>query len=250
MKIKKKAKIWLRTLTYYLYSITANRNANILTSKETVDLALNTKKSIIRLGDGEFNILNGKSIHYQKYSKELSNQLQHVINEYLEKPKETGYLLCMPREYIKPNGMKFLLNRKLVSSWAYTRYTFKKKYDVEIDYGNSFIFADGNEPLYSRFWQQSNIDRIIFVHNNSLYGQNFKIKYGVETISILIPEKNSFESVDNIYRNILEHIKDVDKTLVLVSAGPSAKILVWKLTKVNIWAIDTGHCWDDPLIIF
>ena len=38
------------------------------------------KKSIARFGDGEFNILFGRSINFQKYNKTLRDKLLKVLN--------------------------------------------------------------------------------------------------------------------------------------------------------------------------
>jgi len=249
MKTINRVIIWIKTIMYYLLSIKSNRKSTIMTIEETINYIKRTRRSVIRLGDGEFNILNGKSIHYQNHSPKLSDQLQQIINEYIENYPNIDYLLCMPKEYLTPNGFRFILNRKLISSWAYSRFVFKKKYDLDIEYGNSFIFGRGNELIYSNIWNSPDVTRVIFVHNSKSYGEIFNERYNIETKTIVIPEKNAFDSIEKTYLSIKENIDDFDKTLVLISAGPSAKVLTWKLSKDGIWAIDTGHCWDDPLII-
>lgn len=35
--------------------------------------------------------------------------------------------------------------------------------------------------------------------------------------------------------------------MVLISAGPCGKVIVFRLKNVGVQVIDTGHCWDDPL---
>lgn len=46
---------------------------------ESLDLILNKHKSVIRFGDGEFNIIRGESIFYQDYNKELALRLESII---------------------------------------------------------------------------------------------------------------------------------------------------------------------------
>lgn len=82
-KMCRRIKSWIDVLYYFFISFSGSR-ANILSSEETVDEILKNKKSLIRLGDGEFGIFRGKSIHYQKYSKELMDEFIKIKNEYEE----------------------------------------------------------------------------------------------------------------------------------------------------------------------
>ena len=42
---------------------------------ESLDLILQDNKSVIRFGDGEFDLIRGASIPYQTYDSELANRL-------------------------------------------------------------------------------------------------------------------------------------------------------------------------------
>lgn len=242
----RRLKIWFKVIFSFFASIACCKKARILDVDKTIEVILKEKKSVIRLGDGEFNILQGEDVHYQKHSKELQLKMECLINEYLSNPEKSEYILCMPGEFLKCSGIKLLRRKVYIVSWAISRYIFKKIYDRKVTYGEAFLFGKGNEEKYKKIWLDSNIENIIFVHNEKRYSEEFEKKYNIKTKNILVKSKNSFENHEEILNSILKEIKN-DKTMVLISAGPCAKYLVYELTKKGIWAIDTGHCWDSPL---
>lgn len=231
-------------------SIKCVRNATFLNYYETVDNALKSRKSILRFGDGEFILLSGKGIHYQDFSKELQSELNDIIETYINDPKSCEYILCMPADFLICNGLKLLKKREYISSWSYTRKLFKYKYDKPLVYGNSFLFAKGNEKIYKKLW--NGVENVIFVHNDEQYSKKFRKKYNINTYSVIIPSKNAFERREQILQNILDKAQLIgkDNTVILISAGPCGKVLVKKLSELGYIAYDTGHCWDDPLKVF
>lgn len=239
--------IWIKTIYYFLTSINCCKKSKILNIEDTKKLVLLKKKSIIRLGDGEFNLINGKDIHYQKYSDNLKSDLETIITKYLEDPEKVNYILCMPGEYFRPNGLKLAKRKVYVSSWSFSRYLFKKKYDREIIYGDSFLFGKGKEEIFKQIWTKSGVQNVIFVHNQEEFALEFEKRFSIKTESIKIPSKNAYQKKEHILKKIMEAATDKTDLMVLISAGPCAKYLVQQLAGKNIWAIDTGHCWDDPL---
>ncbi|WKA57817.1 GT-D fold domain-containing glycosyltransferase [Planococcus shenhongbingii] len=239
-------KIWLKTIYYFVFSLKCNNTALLMNGNDTVKEVLKNKKSIIRFGDGEFNILSGKSIAYQMYSKELHEELERIIKNYL-KEDEATYKLCLPTDFLKKSGFYLLKKRIYISSWSYTRYIFKKKYDENVSYGDAFLFAKGNEEIYKKLWITAK--NVIFIHNNEKYANYFEQKYGINTKFIEIPKKNAFEEREKIYNKINIALREVDKEklIIIVSAGPLGKILVENLSNIGLVVYDTGHCWDDPL---
>lgn len=241
----RRLKVWLCVLKHFFLSINCNKKAILLNSEQTVQIAKEKSLSIIRLGDGEFNILNEKSIRYQKFSPELKKQLYDIIETYIKHGGECKYLLCMPNEFLRCNGLKLMYKRAWVSSWAFTRYFFKKFFDVNITYGDAFLFAKGNESIYSTLW--SNYENIIFVHNSVTYSDKFSKLYCKKSYFVKVPTENAYAEIEGIYNEILKYANNLQNFIVLISAGPCAKILVKKLSERGIIAIDTGHCWDFPL---
>lgn len=245
----KKIKIGLRIIYYFLNSIHVAKKSKFYSSEETIEYILKYKKSLIRMGDGEFAIMSGRNIAYQQYSEQLKESLQEIIEDYIKNPNNCSYLLAMPGIFLTCNGLLLLKNKNYIKAWPSARYEFKKKYDFPVTYGDAFIFAKDNVKLYEKLWSHKNIEHIIFVHNKNDYAIKFQNMYGKEVTYIKVPDKNSFEMRDQILRNILSTVFSYkrDKTLILISAGPCSKYLVKQLSDAGIIAIDTGHCWDNPL---
>ena len=54
-------------------------NIHVRGMDESLDRLINEKKSIIRFGDGELSLINGKGITYQVYNKDLSRKLKQIL---------------------------------------------------------------------------------------------------------------------------------------------------------------------------
>ena len=108
MKKSERLKIWIKVICDYCCSFFPSK-AKILSSEETIDFACTGKKSIIRFGDGEFNIIQGGNVHYQEYNADLERDMLKILNEYSEK---SPYLLCVPYRYFSKNNL--VLNRRVL----------------------------------------------------------------------------------------------------------------------------------------
>lgn len=243
----KRLLIWIRVLIYFIKSFTCTKKSRLLSVHETINNSIQYNKSLIRFGDGEFIIINGKSIHYQKQNERLRNYLVKIMEDYINNPKDCNYMVCMPNQFLNCNGLKIAKKRLWISCWSETRYLFKTNYDKNVTYGDSFLFSSKYSNVYNKLWMKK--DKIIFLHNNKIYAQNFEQKYNIETIFIQVPKKNAFDKFDELLCKVKYEVdKSQEDIAVLISAGPCAKVLVYELSKNGVFAIDTGHCWDDPLI--
>lgn len=240
--------IWMKLLWWYLRSLNCNHKAKLLSAEETVEEVCNRSCSLIRLGDGELNCLNGLDVHYQAADNALKQELKQVIDYYIKNSQTCEYLLCMPNEFLKCSGITLARKRVWVSSWARFRYVFKKYFDLKIRYGDAFVFAKGYNDQYKKIWMKA--DNIIFVHNNEKFAKKFKEEYKKVVCYIEIPERDCYSNIDFIVERIKYEIsvrKNEGSTMVLISAGPCGKVIVFRLKNVGVQVIDTGHCWDDPL---
>lgn len=243
-----KIKALLKTLYYWILSIRCVKKSTILDQRDTVDYIVKNKKSIIRFGDGEFFLMDGSDIHYQKYSEKLKKELSFIVDFYLKNYENCDYLLCMPRKYFKCSGFYLLKKKVYIRSWVRPRYVFSKKFDLPVVFGDAFLFTEENISIYRKIWDNQMLQKILFIHNNEKYAKKFEEDYGKEVFFIKIPILNAFDQREMILADISRSVKENSIDMVLVSAGPCAKYLVKELSLLGIWAIDTGHCWDEPLI--
>lgn len=151
----------------------------------------------------------------------------------------------MPAEFIKCSGKKLIKSREYISSWAFTRYYFKRNLDKNVKYGDAFIFKKINANKYKEIWNSK--DNVIFVHNDKKYAEAFSELYDKNTFFIKIPSKNAYDDYENIKKEILLKARDKENLIILVSAGSCGKVLVNDLSQKGYQCIDTGHCFDSPL---
>ena len=245
MKKSERLKIWIKVICDYCCSFFPSK-AKILSSEETIDFACTGKKSIIRFGDGEFNIIQGGNVHYQEYNADLERDMLKILNEYSEK---SPYLLCVPYRYFSKNNL--VLNRRvLIACLSTLKKIFKRYINKYVLYGDAFIFSKNNsKKSYQRIWKDSKA--IVLVHNNEMYLKEAFDSKRQKGFFVKVPSKNSYEIIDKI-EDVIEKIyieNDLlkENTAVLLSAGPAAKVLAYRMALNGYRMIDCGHVWDDPL---
>ncbi|MBS6375852.1 MAG: DUF1792 domain-containing protein [Clostridium sp.] len=242
----KKWKLYGNMFYQCFSSFNRPRYARFYDNQTLIDKILNEQKSLIRYGDGEFDIIEGKSIHYQEHSLKLGERLDDILCTYIKDENESPYIIAMPEYFFNGYGFRILFSRLRLSAWSHSRYLFHKRYDKKVHYGDAFLFHKDNEQQYRQIWEKAEIKKIIFVHNNVKYAEIFLKKYKIKTDFIKIPSENAYKIANDILKKIKAASSD-EKVMVLISAGPCGKILAYELAKDGIWAIDTGHCWDAPL---
>jgi hypothetical protein len=219
-----------------------------LNYKETIDVISENKLSLIRWGDGETSVLIGYDIAYEVSTPELRQKMWDIIKIYNNKGIQAGFLMAMPLKYLFLNGLT-LLNQRLCKYWVHTRYLFKTSFNKNNKYGDAFLFSEGMNKHYEKIWEDAS--QIIFVHSDLNSYKKFCSTYHKKTYFVKIPAKNCFNKYEEIEMEIIDVIQDnkldAQKTYVLISAGPAAKVITFDLVLKGITCIDTGHCWDEPL---
>lgn len=242
--------IWLRVLRAYILTFSGVK-CKILDAEQTVNEIL-SGKSLIRFGDGEFGIYSGRDIHYQPYSNELRKEFDAIKQDFEIDGVNCRYILAVPKKYMQCSGLELGNKRVLVSSWSDSRLFFKKNFNRELIYGDSFLFEKRNKHIYSKLWTQSEDKRkILFIHNNPEYAESFGKAYNRDVIFYQCPSYDSFRFIDTMLSDIIlkiaGHQLNREDVQIVISAGPAGKVLVFHLSKAGYQCIDAGHCWDDPL---
>ena len=221
------------------------KGLKILDEDKTLNELIYKNKSISRFGDGEFNLIFGKSLGFQKYNKELSQRLLKILNTkekdlliginipYQKKVIETFnsnanqyYIpwvnsikfklanILKQKEYYSSRITRFyvdLLSKKRVSEYIKRFKLLWNKKDIVIIEGEKSRLGIGND---------------FFNNSNSIQ-------------RIICPTKNAF----NYYKKILNTIdKKISKNkLILIALGPTATVLSYDLYKLGYQVIDIGH---------
>ncbi|KAG4095512.1 DUF1792-domain-containing protein [Neocallimastix lanati (nom. inval.)] len=212
---------------------------NILSNEETLDYIINNNKSISRFGDGEFNLIFGEGIRFQKFDNNMSKRLADILNSNKE-----GLIIAIP------DKLKMVKNNNNFWKNYISMYQYKliKLLNFNKIYGNTqmsrFYWFNNNRSDVLKYidklkliWDKKDI--VIIEGEKSRFGINNDLLNNTKTIQrILCPAINAYDVYEKIYNEALKINKD---KLILIALGPTATILAYDLHNVGYQAIDIGH---------
>lgn len=217
----------------------------VFSDEETLREIIVNNKSIARYGDGEFSLIFGYGIGFQKYNKTLSNKLLDILNSndnnlliginvitnlkyidrYTNKSKEF-YLHWI--EYNKLKIAKILNKTKKYYSSFITRFYIEYKNKTRT---SQYI------AMLKKIWEKKDI--LIIEGENSRIGVGNDLINNSNTIKrIICPSKNAFDIYDKIIKETIKINKNI---LILIALGPTSTVLAYDLNKLGYQAIDVGH---------
>lgn len=217
----------------------------IKSPEETIEKIVNEGCSITRYGDGEFDMICGTGMNYQKYDEELAKKLEEVLNssedkllvginniidlEYSEKYNDFANNFW--KKWLKNN--KFKLLKLLSKNKQYYSSNISRFY---IDYKDKGFVKEYVRKL-RQIWNKKDI--IIVEGEQSRLGVGNDLFNNAASIQrIICPSENAFDC----YGSILAEVKKVKKDrLILLALGPTATVLAYDLYKAGYIAIDIGH---------
>lgn len=223
---------------FFVYNIKVKKN------NETVKYILKNKSSVIRLGDGELDLINGKSIPYQRYNQTLASELKDIL--YTSSNKKL--VICLPD--IFNNLIRYdasTLNWYYANFFYQNRKLLKPLTKMSNWYGSTFIsrpylaLRDKSNVGYyyntlKQIWEDKNL--LIVEGKYTRSGEGNDLFNNAKSIHrIICPSKNAYDYKDEIEKCIKKYCKD---RLTLIMLGPTAKIIVKDLSK-ETQIIDLGH---------
>lgn len=207
----------------------------ILNDDDSLYAVLSSDKSMARFGDGEFKLMIGENISFQKYDPILAKRLKEIIeykneNMFVGLPDIFGYCddysrkvmaLCRPMLY---EHLDF--SKDYIETWFVRRLQFIS-HEQGIDYYNKM----------KTLW--NNKDIVIIEGAGSRLGVGNDLFSGAKSIErILCPIKDAFSKYDEIFK---EALKQPEDKLFVLALGPTATVLADDLTKKGYRALDVGH---------
>lgn len=216
---------------------------HVLSISESLDFVLEHFSSVARFGDGEVDIMMGRSIPYQKYDPALAAFLKQILLT----PSNSQLMVCLPDVFEHLERY----NQSAQSFWHhhFNQYSsFYDKYCQSDWYGSTFIsrpyidLKDKTEAKSSfqklkKLWERRDI--LIVEGETSRSGVGNDLFDNAASISrIICPSKDAFEQRSAIYNAIKRH---AEGKLILLMLGPTAKVLAYDLSQEGYQAIDIGH---------
>lgn len=231
------------TIYYNIKVISKKPIPTVLDTDKTLEKIIEDRCSVSRYGDGEFDLIKGKSIIFQPCSRELRKRLKEIIKSSNEK-----HIVCIP-DIFNDNTR---LNERSRNYWEnYLKLNRNKIYrsiDIQKKYYDSLVTRlymdlDDKSKVIDRFknikkiWQDKEV--VIVEGEKSRLGVGNDLFNNVKNIErILCPSKDAFSS----YNEILFEVKKQKKSkLILIALGPTATVLAYDLSSCGYQAIDIGH---------
>lgn len=243
MKIKEAVKFILKSnLIKFKYF----KKPVVMDSNLTLEYILKNKCSIARYGDGELSLMEGRNIKFQSYSQNLAKRLKEV--------KTTNKcLVCIPNIFNKKSLNSKLITKEEYVFWKRAKLVFggfwNKYFSKQEKLGDAFL-----SRFYIRYKDKSTIgeyiEKLKTLWNNQnviiVEGETSQIGVGNDILNnaksirrIICPNINAFDCYDEILNAIKKHYKKDD--IVLLALGPTATVLAYDLSNIDIWALDMGH---------
>lgn len=215
-------------------------------AEELLGIIIKEKKSLSRFGDGELEIMQGRDRPwFQSSDRGLAERLKEVFNS-----KEEGIIIALAdnfgnldryteqaadgiREYLD-NGIREDLMKVIDLRRIYYDAYVTRPYMIYRDKKNAVRIFE----LFKRVWKKRDI---LIVEGRQAYtGVGNDLFQGAASVRrILAPSKNAFSSYEKILNLVKEHV--FGNTLVLISLGPTATVLVYDLAMEGIQALDIGQ---------
>lgn len=233
---------------YSLICSAVYRRPVIMNNEQTVRYVLERGCSVVRFGDGEFNVMNGIGIKFQESDDGLRVQLKKIAAI-----RSTDKLLiCMPNVLGSRKQLQEMLVDGSVNWWRrnlfLTRGLWYKSFRGG-PYGNSFMTrfyarmrhrerAAGHVSELKKIWEGKDV---VFVEGNKTHmGAGNDLFVDAKSIKrILCPSEDAFARYGEILSAVQKYVgKD---ELIICALGPTATVLCYDLFKLGYTALDLGH---------
>lgn len=244
MQIKKPVKEWLARFVYELHrrNLLPNR-LKVLSVDETLDVLLNTNKSMVRFGDSDLVMISGRNTIFQTAAPEITEGLRRIIGYQYEDLIVTIPDIFDDLDIYLPASKAFWQDHLLFFRKAYYKYcnTNKAYYNTTVSRGYVTL-ADKSRSggWFEKFRHVFSGKDLVMVegctaHNgvgNDLFAEAASVQ------RIVCPSSNAYRVRDRILEECLKF--DQDK-LFLFALGVTAKALVEEMFLRGYRVIDIGN---------
>lgn len=226
----------------------AYRDFRYLGYQETIDAAIEGNLSIVRFGDELFDMLQGIGLYFngwrQKYTPSLAKRLKEVISS-----TDPRLLICFNPELILMNRQEFRDAGipEQYHFWTNSKVFLKNYVHPEVVYGSALCF----HPRYNStidyeklatFFSKKHI-LIVTSGTERFTGMNL----GLTTRFIEAPKSDAWQKYATLHQLVREELSRInhhEESLILISMGSAAKVLVYDLMKEGYTVWDTGQFFD------
>jgi glycosyltransferase family protein len=220
---------------------------HIIDAEKTIDLIINTKKSLSRFGDGEFEIILGRTRpRFQSIDRMLGEKLKSILqsnyskhlvaiaDNYGDLSKYTMQAADGIRQYLSPKVRKEHMSLLDMQRDYYDAY-LSRPYIIYDDKSAEVMIEKFSH--LKKIWDDKDVLLIEGKHTRAGVGNDLFDNVS-SMIRILAPDKEAFSVYDNILKVARSY---ANNRLVMSILGPTATILSYDLSIEGYWAIDIGQ---------
>ncbi len=218
----------------------------IKSSFELLELIRDTRASLCRFGDGEFEIILGnKRSWFQKRNPELSVRLRSILNS-----DASNTIIAVADNY---GSLEKYTEEAADAIRGYMRVEKRKQHMELLDLRKTYYDAYVSRPymiyrdkdnarkvfeMYGRIFEERNILLVEGQHTKSGYKNDLFVN-AKKINRILCPDYDAYLYYEDIYNSV---IKYADKeTLIIISLGAAATVLAYDLAREGYQALDFGQ---------
>ena len=212
-------------------------------TEETIEYLLKHSCSMSRLGDGEFIIIFGGRVNYQRYDKVLTEKLVEVLHSNVP-----NHIVCISNAF----GDMEERDEENKAYWKDHLRVYRHQYYKYIDMNKTYyntsatrvykLLADKSlaGERFERWKQLWKGKDIVFIE-----GKETRMGVGNDLFSeaksirrIIGPAEDAFDCWEELLREAKKIEKDA---LFILALGPTATVLSYELAKEGYRALDLGH---------
>ncbi len=246
--IEKMTNIRLRNMGYEVADKLQKKDYQrpvVRSGSEAVRRIVDEKKSLIRFGDGEFEIMAGNDRPiFQKYNERLAEGLKNAIqtederiliavaNNYGALDEYTEEVAAGIREYMTEEVRAYHYSVLKPDKVYYDAYMFKSYFPYK-----DKSRTEERVAIIKQIWDQRDV--VIIEGNLTRTGQGNDLLDNAKSIQrILCPTKEAYDCYSDILAEALKVSRD---KLILLTLGPAAKLLAYDLVQQGYQVIDIGQ---------
>lgn len=242
--MKQKVKDILAAIVYFLYEkgILHNR-IKVHTVDETIDVLLNTEKSMVRFGDGEIVMIRGGDLMLQKASPEIAEGLAGILSYPYEDLIVTIPGIFETLSDHHRESRQFWRDHLLFSRKTYERYCNPDRIYYSTFVSRCYYYAADRSGCGAQFakirkiWENKNI--VVVEGERTHNGVGNDLLDTARSIErIICPPSNAYEAIPAILEACKAYGRD---RLFLLSVGVAAKFLAVELFSLGYRVLDIGN---------
>ncbi|MBE7710884.1 MAG: DUF1792 domain-containing protein [Cyanobacteria bacterium SIG31] len=247
-KFRKQYSIFVRKIYYKIKFRNIEKELpKIKNNIETINELINTEKSIIRFGDGEFFFMEGEDLCFQEYNKQLAEMLKQIF--YTDIPQLLIGTVWLYYGYKK--DLRYSVYKYILKFLKEKHNKSLKYYNYNKTYWSSFISIPFSqyekypyEEHYTEIRQIWDSKEITVITGDRVYEN---IKYNIfdnakEINYIYGPTTNAYSQYEELKQKIL----NIPQNNILIFAlGPCGKALAFEAFSKGYRVLDLGHIIKD-----